>query len=557
MSMNEGRIFPLPPDRQDQINDSLIGDYDRWRIEAVKQWNPEGKGEQKMNPREPSWATFATTNPVRVDGARSKGVRGCLAFHKRPCSYKMETEGLGCSHCALSKLGMNVSFVRPEDQIHAVKKGMDDIVAALGYTPPVFEILPDGSFMDDTEVSPETQNGVLHLMAENKSVFQVAVESRSEFLSALKIRHFLSMLRPDQSLELFVGLESVDPFVLNKIIKKGFTLEEFERKIGEVAANLTPEEKKRLHISVYHLFKPPYITEREAIDAAVAMADKVREFEEKTGIQFSVKYEPVVISDGTFQKYLFNQKKYVPPSYFSVAEIVALSWEGGFSDRIKFGQRDDIDDFQTVAAIPDLQNPNMFSPFDFMVYNAVQRFNADQDMPGFYADMATAIEHAPEFKKWEVDVYGSEGSSSLSRLRETLRGEGYEQTYGKRIEFQKKVWRVLDKIEYNAKLSKEISKLGKKCEQFIHVILQSLFSKEGITILQIKNIKFFDIGRITNAKKIEHSHPDFADATEGAVYQVEVIVENEMGIPQNVWAKVPLYPVDINLEKFDFIYGKT
>nr|VFK65120.1 MAG: hypothetical protein BECKTUN1418D_GA0071000_13161 [Candidatus Kentron sp. TUN] len=51
---------------------------------------------------------------------------------------------------------------------------------------------------------------------------------------------------------------------------------------------------------------------------------------------------------------------------------------------------------------------------------------------------------------------------------------------------------------------------------------------------------FLDTGTIHHTPALPDTHPDFAGATEEAVYQAEVIIEDEAGLPQSIWVKVPL-----------------
>lgn len=501
--------------------------------------------EPKIEPSEPLWATFATANPVTTNGKKYPGIRACVAFHKVPCSFKMQTEGRGCLHCALSTVDRDVSFVDPKDQITAVAKAIENITAQLGRTPPILEVLPDGSFLNPEEVPPATREGIFRMVAANDDVVQISIESRPEHISAEKIIPLFHLLRPDQYIEIYVGLESIDPFVLHHVIEKGFTVAQFEQKIAEIAGTLPDEYKRRLVISVYHFFNPPYLTEKESIEAAIAMGRAVREYTRATNIHFSVKYEPAVISRGTFQWYLFERGEYTPPNYFSVAELIPIAYFEGFSDQIKFGQRDDIDDFQTVASIPSLENPQMLSAFDFMVYNAVQRFNADQDIWTFFADMQIAMECAPEFPAWEEAIYGSPGKSALSRMLAEYQGRGSTgDEYQGRIEFQKKVGRVLDRVEYgNPEIYRRLREQGREGAKAIPEILRSVFLDAGIRVLQTKKMTFFDTGKIHGAPALPDTHPDFSGATGEAVYQAEIIIGNEAGLPQSVWIKVPIHQI--------------
>lgn len=551
-SLNERSI--LPEDRRAEIGALIKAtrvDFELWK----KACEEDRETPEPIDLRKPSWETFATTNPIAVNGRKSKGIRGCIAVHKVPCAYKMDTEGNGCTHCGLSKCDEFLTEVNSRDQIFATESALTGITNLLGATPPVIEFIPHGNTLNDEEIAPETRTGIFNLVAKNDSIVKLAIESRPQYITVQEIKRLLSLLRDDQILGIYVGLESVDPFVLNEIINKGFTIGQFEKKIQEVADGLSTEEKNRLHFTVYHLFKPPYLTERESIEAAVVMGNKVKEYDEKTGIHFAVKYEPTVISDETLQKYLFEKDQYTPPNYFSIAEAVARSHEMHFSDKIAIGQRDDIDCYYTVAGVPDMNNPKMFSPFDYMVYNAVQRFNADQDIWGFCADMSDAVENAPEFKKWEVETYGQVGASALSRLFAEYKKRDFNHKYDDRINFQRKLWRILE-IEYNAKLSEQLCKRGNEGISQIKAEFISLFLKADIKILQFKSMKFIDVGKLTNSPKLEDVHPDFADMTEDAVCQAEVIIEDEVGLPQNIWVKIPLKTTEYNPSRFPFVYSE-
>nr|VFK60385.1 MAG: radical SAM enzyme, TIGR01210 family [Candidatus Kentron sp. TUN] len=464
---------------------SPIADHHRPRLESLfgRPANSVSKQEQEINASEPVWATFATANPVIAGRERYPGIRACVAFHKVPCSFKMQTKGHGCLHCALSMANRNVTFIKSSEQIAAIKTAIKSITAKLGRMPPILEVLPDGSFLNPEEVPLATQENIFRIAAAENDIVQISIESRPEYISVERILHLLHILRDEQIMEIYIGLESIDPFILNHIIKKGFTVERFEEKMDEIAHQLPNNLKKRITISVYHFFNPPYLTEKESIESAIAMSRQMREYAHRTKIPFSVKYEPAVISKGTFQWYLFEHGKYTPPNYFSIAEIIPLAYFEGLSGHIKFGQRDDIDDFQSTASIPSLENPQMFSIFDFMVYNAVQRFNADQDIWMFCADMSVVLEDSPEFRVWEEAIYGKQGESALSRIFAEYKQKILGDNYKSRIAFQKKVGRILESIEYdNRDLSEKLREKGKQGASGIPAALHASFSRTGIKV---------------------------------------------------------------------------
>lgn len=546
--------------RIDEISDELQKDLEKWQKICEESWNNLIDVLSIWVPRydQPTWATYATTIPVKVNWEETLWVRWCLAFHKIPCVFKKQTKGMWCSHCWLSYDDKDVQSISSSSQIDAVLKAMHSIKVDLWYIPPIIEILPDWSFINNEEVSLKSQKQIIWYMSSQIEIKQVAIETRTDFLTIEKIRFILSLLRKDQRLEVYVWLESTDDFIINRIIKKWFSFDEFKKRILEISNLLSDEEKSRLSFTTYHFFKPPYINELEAIESANDMAKKIKEFSEIIWISVCVKYEPAVISDWTFQKYLFEQGKYMPPNYYSVAEIIAKAYFEWYLEMIKFWQRDDIDEFHSVASIPKVWAKHLFSPFDYLVYNAVQRFNADKDIWWFCSDMYLAIEMADEFKNWESEIYWWVGNSFLSKLFQEYNWnkEKFYEIYYERINFQKVVWKCLDEV---CILNRElINFLTKKWNEWIDEfkrVIYEIFKNAWIKVLQIKNLNFLDVWQIHWAPKLDLIHLDFEWATVEAVMQYEIVIENEAWLPQSIWECIPFSEEKIDLTQYDFIYS--
>lgn len=82
--LNKGSILSL--DRQAEILANVQRDLKEWKRTCPEIWGRHTT--EKIDPKKPAWATFATTNPIIIDGEKSRGVRICFAFHKVPCKYK-------------------------------------------------------------------------------------------------------------------------------------------------------------------------------------------------------------------------------------------------------------------------------------------------------------------------------------------------------------------------------------------------------------------------------------------------------------------------------------
>ena len=125
-----------------------------------------------------------------------------------------------------------------------------------------------------------------------------------------KLRRLRNILGDRTQLALAVGFESQDDTVRNLCINKGCTRKQFENSV-----ELTRSEG--LHSIVYLILKPPFLTEREAVDEAVASTRYVRE----VGVN-EVNFETMTIESNTFVNQLYAQGLYTLPWLWSVAEIL-------------------------------------------------------------------------------------------------------------------------------------------------------------------------------------------------------------------------------------------
>ncbi|MFZ2189819.1 MAG: hypothetical protein WA057_04695 [Candidatus Magasanikiibacteriota bacterium] len=593
----------LPPVRQVEIAQQLVADvpgYDEWsRIQdeiGVREMR-----DKKIDPTKAQWATVATTPAVTFEfsspeelqakileldelGIKYKpdslilvvdGCRVSFAFWKKMCAYKAENKK-GCRFCDLSHQNRFVGRdITPEDQIASFEDAWQR-TGHMGNKRTVVEILPDGSFLNTFEVPEETRVGLIKGISKKECVQKVAIETRPQYCTVDKIKQILQNLRPDQKLNIYFGLETTSTVVGALVHRKGYGPEYFKEKVKELLNGLSKEEKNRLELSVYNIIKPVYITEQESVGLSLQMARDMDKISQEIDFPIEIKYEPSVVSANTIQEYLYEKRdektgkrKFEPLSYFSVAELIALLHKEGLDKLAKFGQRDDIDKYRTVSMIPHPDIDGAFSQFDFMVYNAVQRFNTTRDIRIFLVDMKIAVEESEEFKKWEKEFYGTEGGSELSKMIiEDFSTNPLTEDEIIKIDFQKDVWKVADEIEYNEELSDIFRANGLDKKDDVKNKILGYFEKYGFkikkdesetarAIYDIKDPIFVDTGK-GNEKIPQLSSPDlnarFIGVTEQAAYQIEIILKNEDGQPQSLWVKIPL-KYSGEPQKPDFIYS--
>ena len=578
----------LPPSRQLGILQQLIDDLPRAEDYARRvQARGATGGEPSARDKERAqWVSLATTTPVEFfeaseeDARRRsaalvaeggdvgpvrresgrwvvplKGHRVSFAFYKTMCVYKARTAG--CRYCNLSARNRRVQSITSAQQLLALEDGLArtrvdarDGGGASGRT--VFEILLDGSFLNDFEVPRETQVATMRRLAKEPAVRRVAIEPRPEYCEPRGVARLLGALRSDQRLEIYFGLEAFDEFISTVIHKKGYGPRELKRALTRLVDGLEPEHARRLRVAIYALVKPPYLTEPEAIEAAVETVERSHALSREVGLfaPMKVKLEPAVMTHGTLLDWLHRQRdeqgrrRYRPLSYFSVAEIIARLADRGLHRAAKFGQRDDIGEFGAISMVASPRAQYLVSPFDLTVYNAVQRFNTCHDLRGFAVDIGTSVLHSEEFSCWEELACGSSGRSTLRRVVTDLLAKGPLTSMERaRIAYQDRVREARDAVESSAALAHRLRVGGAPRSPDTLPELTEPFESRGLTIFEVRPLRFVDSGTAQDPRlPPEDTAPELDGASTRAAFWAEVIIFNESGEPQSVWGMIPLAP---------------
>ena len=380
------------------------------------------------------------------------GIRLSLGLKNGGCKYwQASKSNIGCTNCGYFAGIVFDKKVTSEQMLKQFERVLSE-VKKQGRAYDVIEFLNDGSFLNDAEVYPSARDLIFEKVAQQKTVKRVAVETRPEHLTEKKIEAILNCLRKDQSLEIAFGLETTDLFIQNFCINKGYGTKEFEEAL-DVISKVNKRHENRVGVFVYALVKPAYLTEREAIEDAVKTGKYVAELSKKYDWPICVKFEPVVVADGTLLDVLFEgrtqdgKRRFVPPTYWSIVEIIARLEEANASKGARIGVREDMDTFKAIPAT--YHNTGMLSQYDFIIYDAVQRYNQQHDMAKLLFDIEIAL-NDKSLDEWKektgidkpcfLSLY-DQHKGLIGKYRETPES-------GKRREFLDIIFKALDEIEY-------------------------------------------------------------------------------------------------------------
>lgn len=192
----------------------------------------------------------------------------------------------------------------------------EDLHAQWSYAKSKFEDFKDhamvkvytsGSLLEDREIPVEFQETVLRDCQDLGK--ELIVESRCEQLTEEKLAWATSI---NTSFAVAIGLEAYDDEVLRFHVNKGFTTKSWDRAV----ANL---KKFNIRVKTYLMFKPPFMSEADALDHCIKWIESVAEQSDEISIN------PMNIQRGTVIDRLHRHQEYRPPWLWSLVELIQKS----------------------------------------------------------------------------------------------------------------------------------------------------------------------------------------------------------------------------------------
>lgn len=223
-----------------------------------------------------------------------------IILRTKGCSWALAS---GCTMCGYFNDSLFTEI--SETDLHAqVEKAME------GYKgEPIVKLFTSGSFLDHSELPEPVQLDILRLLASRAE--KISVESRPQYITEKKLAEIHKTI-PDTSFEIGIGLETSNDWVREYAINKGFSFQDYLK-----AAALL--KKHIMGLKTYVLMKPPFITEREALEDCI---QTTRDIASVTDI---ISLNPTNIQRHTVVEYLWKRYQYRPPWLWSIVDYLQQS----------------------------------------------------------------------------------------------------------------------------------------------------------------------------------------------------------------------------------------
>ena len=171
------------------------------------------------------------------------------------------------------------------------------------------KVYTSGTFFEDRENPPEWQDLVLRETAQMG--LHLVVEAQAQMCTPEKIS-WVAERHPGCTVA--IGLEAYDDRVLRFHVNKGFTKKQWHSAVQMLRDN-------NLRVKTYLLFKPPFMSEGDALVHTTSWLTKVAPYSDEVSVN------PMNIQKNTIVDRLFRNKEYRPPWLWSLVEMILRSHE--------------------------------------------------------------------------------------------------------------------------------------------------------------------------------------------------------------------------------------
>ena len=208
----------------------------------------------------------------------------------------------GCTMCGY------IIDSNPDAQGPDIQKQFHEVLTRYGKAFKIIKLFTSGSFLDQDEVPIDVRDAIL---SELRGTPKVIVESRPEFVTP---EICADIARTNEHIEVAVGLETSNDCIRNNYVNKGFSFRDFvTASDAALASGCT--------IKAYLLLKPPFLTEREALEDALQSVHDAAPHADTISLNLCN------VQKGTVVEALWKKGLYRPPWLWSAVEVLKRTHE--------------------------------------------------------------------------------------------------------------------------------------------------------------------------------------------------------------------------------------
>lgn len=168
----------------------------------------------------------------------------------------------------------------------------------------MIKVYTSGTFFEDREIPVDFQEAVLTETHERG--MHLVVEAQAQLCHSEKLA-WLAEKHPGCTVAL--GLEAYDDVVLRFHVNKGFSVKQWHNAVDLL-------RKNNLRVKTYLIFKPPFMSEGDALQLTTKWVKQVSPLSDEVSIN------PMNIQRGTIVDRLFRNREFRPPWLWSLVDMI-------------------------------------------------------------------------------------------------------------------------------------------------------------------------------------------------------------------------------------------
>lgn len=216
-----------------------------------------------------------------------------------------QTSGCRWKNCTMCGYVYDSAAVQPlHDDImkqldRAMEKCKDEEI--------ILKIFTSGSFLDNSEIEPDTRRMILSRLNEDPRIKKVIAETRPEYVTDEKLSAVSEVFK--KKFEVAIGIETSSDLIRKDCINKGFSFSDFTH------ASLTAK-KNNMTVKAYLMQKPIFLSE------GTAMNDMIYSINDAAPFCQTISMNLCNVQRGTLVDEMFEAGEYRPPWLWSAVEAL-------------------------------------------------------------------------------------------------------------------------------------------------------------------------------------------------------------------------------------------
>jgi archaeosine synthase beta-subunit len=227
-----------------------------------------------------------------------------IHLHSSGCGWARLSGG--CTMCGFYAATSTGTFISSEDY----QAQVFDVLSKYDLeTFSVIALFNAGNILNETEVPFDALEKICIRISQNPYIKKVTIESKLEYMNIEKLKR-ISALLSGKGIELGIGIETMNEKIRDLCINKPFPNTLLQQKVDQLfSLGITP--------MAYLLFKPPFLTEREAIDDFINSVSQLNQM----GVH-NINCETMTVEEYTLVHQLWKNNYYRLPWLWSMIYLM-------------------------------------------------------------------------------------------------------------------------------------------------------------------------------------------------------------------------------------------